>query len=150
MRIVLPWPNKGLNPNARQHWGALSVAKKKAREDAAYATLEAAGSDLGAFRGELEGEALIPLQVRFYPPDKRHRDTDNMVASMKAAVDGIADALKVNDRRFRPHYFFEEPEKPGRVEVVIHNQSGVVGAPSPAPESQGLVDGKPTFSGGSA
>ncbi len=61
----------------------------------------------------------IPVVMRFYPPDRRHRDDDNMIGSMKAARDSIAEALGVNDRRFRPHYIFAEPEKPGRIEVEL-------------------------------
>jgi hypothetical protein len=57
------------------------------------------------------------MTITFYPPDHRHRDDDNMVGSFKSYRDGIADALGVNDRRFRPRYVFADPEKPGRVEV---------------------------------
>jgi crossover junction endodeoxyribonuclease RusA len=119
LRIVLPWPDKRLSPNARIHWRAKAAIKAKARADAHFLALEAAGYSLGSIRTDLAGDAPIPLCVTFYPPDKRHRDDDNMVASAKHARDGIADALKVNDRRFRPHYVFAEPEKPGRVEIVI-------------------------------
>ena len=114
MKIVLPFPAKELNPNARKHWGAVSRFKKKARADAALATRAAMGGkaiDLG--------EGPIPMRITFFPPDNRHRDDDNMVASFKAARDGIADALGVDDCRFEPHYFFEDAEKPGRVEVSL-------------------------------
>lgn len=119
MLITLPWPDKSLSPNARKHWAALAGAKKKAREAAHYATLEALGVRAGDARASLAGEGRIALTVTFYPPDKRRRDDDNMVAAFKASRDGIADALQVDDRRFRPHYFFEDAAKPGRVEIVI-------------------------------
>lgn len=112
--ITLPFPSADLSPNARLHWRKVATAKKAARADGHKATLE---MPLEARRAVAEGDGLIPVQIRFYPPDKRRRDSDNMIASLKAAMDGIADALGVNDRRFRPHYFFEEPEKPGRVVV---------------------------------
>jgi crossover junction endodeoxyribonuclease RusA len=35
-------------------------------------------------------------------PDKRHRDADNCLAAAKAGLDGMADALGVNDRHFQP------------------------------------------------
>jgi len=57
--------------------------------------------------------------MRFYAPDKRRRDDDNIIASMKAARDGIADAFGIDDHRFAVTYKFCEPEKPGRVEVLI-------------------------------
>lgn len=115
--IVLPWPDKGLSPNARLHWAKLAANKKQARHDAhVLATL---ALPLKARRDIASSEGRIPILVRFYPPDARHRDDDNMVASFKAARDGIADALGVDDRRFRPVYQFMGPEKPGRVEVEI-------------------------------
>ena len=120
MIITLPWPHKDLSPNARKHWAALAVAKKKARETAHYATLEALGSRASDVRASLGGDGPLPVTVRFFPPDNRRRDDDNMVAAFKASRDGIADGLGVDDRRFRPHYFFEDACKPGRVEVVLH------------------------------
>ena len=63
-------------------------------------------------------DGKIPLTITFYPPDKRHRDADNMVASIKAGLDGVADALKVNDRRFLPTFVFSEEIK-GMVTVQL-------------------------------
>lgn len=117
MKIVLPWPDKKLSPNARLHWAQKAGVKKIARKEAALFTSAASG--LREVRGHLVGDDPIEIRVSFFPPDARHRDDDNMVGSFKAYRDGIADALGVNDRRFRPHYFFESPAKPGRVEVVI-------------------------------
>ena len=57
------------------------------------------------------GSGKIPIEVTFYPPDKRHRDADNMVASIKAGLDGLADALKVNDKNFLPTFVFKEEVK---------------------------------------
>lgn len=121
MLIILPWPDRRLSPNAkrRTHWRVYQPVTKKARADAALAVLEAAKGRIAIARWELAGESPIPITVRFYPPDRRHRDDDGMVGSFKALRDGIADALEVNDRRFRPHYIFEEADKPGRIEVEI-------------------------------
>lgn len=119
MRIVLPWPDRRLSPNARIHWRAKAPVTAKARKDAVYLTYDAMPMGAREVRQHFAGEGPISYQVTFYPPDKRHRDDDSMIAMLKAARDGIADALGVNDRRFKPHYFFEEPSKPGRVEVVI-------------------------------
>ena len=115
MKIVLPWPDKRLSPNARLHWRAKMAPKKAAKEQAGYLTLAADG--FRAAKASLAGDGPIAVEMRFYPPDRRHRDDDNMIGCMKAARDGIAEALGVDDRRFRPHYIFEEAEKPGRVEV---------------------------------
>ncbi len=66
----------------------------------------------------MQGLGDIPVRVRFVPPDRRS-DRVNFANRMKPYFDGIADALGVNDVRFLPSYEFAEPEKPGRVEVVL-------------------------------
>lgn len=116
--IVLPWPDKRLSPNARLHWRSKVGPKQSARIAAQHATVAAKG--FWSARKALEGsEGPIPVRVTFYPPDRRHRDDDNMIGAFKHARDGIAEMLRVDDRRFRPHYVFADPEKPGRVEVVL-------------------------------
>ena len=60
----------------------------------------------------------IRINFRFVPPDNRG-DRVNFPNRLKPLIDGIADALDVNDKRFLPSYEFAEPEKPGRVEVEI-------------------------------
>lgn len=120
MKIVLPWPDRRLSPNARLHFRVVAAVKAKARKDAAYLTYDAMPAGVREVRQCFAGDGQITYQVTFFPPDKRHRDDDNMIASLKAARDGIADALGVSDRRFKPQYYFEEPCKPGRVEVRIY------------------------------
>lgn len=121
--IVLPWPDKRLSPNARLHWKPKADAKAVARADAAKETLAQVPA---ADRHRLRQADTIPVEIRFYPPDKRHRDDDNMIGAFKAARDGIADALNVNDRRFKPVYYFDEPCKPGRVEVIFAASRSIV------------------------
>ncbi len=117
MIVSLPWPDKRLSPNARTHWAALAKVKKLARADAhRLATIAIPLRDKRAIAAV---EGRIPIVVRFYPPDARLRDDDNAIASFKAARDGLADALGIDDRRFLPTYQFMEPEKPGRVEVEM-------------------------------
>lgn len=107
----------------------------QARQDAAYLTYEAMNGGAREARQRFAGNDPIAYKVTFYPPDKRHRDDDSMIASFKAARDGIADALGVNDRRFKPHYFFEEPCKPGRVEVILSPVCGQNGGNFTSPDS---------------
>ena len=114
LTIELPWPSPKLSPNGRNHWAVLAKAKKLARGDALLLTQSAICS-----QGKPDLGDKIPVRITFYPPDNRRRDDDNMVASFKAYRDGIADALGVDDRCFRPHYFFEDAAKPGRVTVEI-------------------------------
>ncbi len=118
MKIILPWPDKRLSPNARLHWRA-KVGPKQAAKIAtgwAVAVTEGYQPTKAALLGT---EGPIALKIAFYPPDRRHRDDDNMIGSFKTARDAIAEALGVDDRRFRPHYFFEDPVPSGKVEVEI-------------------------------
>jgi len=121
--IVLPWPDRRLSPNARVNWRAKAAPKKKARADAALATYAALDRGLRDVRAEMAGDDPIPLTIRFYPPDARRRDRDNAQASLKHALDGIADALAVDDYRFRPMYEFADPVAPGRVEVELGHEA---------------------------
>lgn len=119
MKIVLPFPDRRLSPNARLHFRVTAAIKAKARKDAAYITYDAMTCGLREVRQHFAGDGPISCHVTFYPPDNRHRDDDNMIAMLKSARDGIADAIGVNDRRFKPVYYFAEPCKPGRVEIRL-------------------------------
>ena len=92
--IELPWPDARLSPNGRYHWSKVAQAKKAAKRTAHYAVLEAK-------IGKIETDRVV-IRYSFHPPDRRLYDLDNLVARMKAAADGIANALNVNDRIFRP------------------------------------------------
>ncbi len=119
MIVTLPWPDKRLSPNARLHWRAKVGPKQSAKIAAGWLAHAASRGFHDALDALRASDEPIPMTITFYPPDKRHRDDDNMIGSFKAARDGIADALGLNDRRFRPHYFFEDAEKPGRVVVCF-------------------------------
>ena len=91
--MMLPWPPRALSPNARTHW------RKKAPIAKAYkAACWALAKEAGMVVPDVE---KIALWLDFYPPDRRHRDMDNMFASMKAGLDGLADALHFNDKGFK-------------------------------------------------
>jgi crossover junction endodeoxyribonuclease RusA len=45
-------------------------------------------------------DAPINVTLTFYPPDRRHRDMDNMLASCKAGLDGLSDAIGVDDSKW--------------------------------------------------
>jgi len=108
--VYLPWPPKELSPNAKLHWAKKMKFKKSYREICWALTLEA---QLIAPK-----DGRFPVKITFYPPDKRHRDADNMIASMKAGFDGVADALKVDDKLFRPTFLFSDEVK-GMVKFEI-------------------------------
>ena len=109
--IRLPWPPKELSPNARVHWAKKAGVSQKYRQDARWLTLcEMAGNCY---------PDLTRLRLTFCPPDKRRRDLDNMLASIKNGIDGIADALGVDDSNFTLTLERGEPTKGGEVVAVI-------------------------------
>lgn len=108
--IELPWPPKELSGHHNVHWRVLQPIKKKHREWARLATMEAAPA--------VSAAGDIRVSATFYPPDKRS-DRVNFPGRMKPYWDGIADALGVNDRRFLPQFHFAEPVENPRVIVAI-------------------------------
>ena len=118
MIVTLPWPDKLMSPNARLHWRAKVGPKQSARIAAGWSAVSAKGFQEAKER-LVGSDGPIRVSITFYPPDARRRDDDNMIASMKAARDGIAEALCVDDHRFRAEYKFAAPEKPGRVEFSL-------------------------------
>ena len=119
MILTLPWPDRTLHPNARVHWVKLWHAKKAARADAYMLAMQA-----GA-KGVTLPEGRLHLWIDFYPPDRRRRDDDGLLASMKAARDGIADALGVDDSRFVSHpWVKDEVRKGGQVVIKITGGPG--------------------------
>lgn len=97
MIIMLPWPDMSLMPNRKngRHWGGTQAAKVRARQDGYYATIN-------AHPGQIMLGDTVPLRITFAAPDKRHRDLDNLLACVKPHIDGIAQALGVDDKQFRP------------------------------------------------
>ena len=91
--IFLPFPPKELSPNARLHWAAKAKVKKAYREACFY---EAKLQAVKSMRNE-----LLKVHIVFFPPDKRKRDWDNMLAAAKSGLDGLADAIKVDDYQWR-------------------------------------------------
>ena len=95
IEIVLGWPPSDLSPNARLHWARLAKAKKEYRAICNSVSKE----QLKKYKYDSLPERLV-LEMTFIPPDRRSYDRDNLVARMKAGIDGLADALRINDKRF--------------------------------------------------
>lgn len=107
--LVLPWPNSRLSPNSRTHWRRLAEVKQAAKREA-WAL---------AVNSKLTAPAGRPtVSMMFYPPDRRRRDLDNCIASMKPALDGIAQAMGVDDSTFRLQAEMADEVRPGGQVVV--------------------------------
>ena len=91
--VTLPFPPKELSPNARVHWAVKRKHTKACREEAFILAKKAGLSASG-------GCGVIDLSIEFYPPSNRSYDLDNLLSRSKGMLDGIADAMQVNDKRF--------------------------------------------------
>lgn len=91
--VTLPWPAKALNGHAKGHWRKKSVATAKARGWAKIAAMAA----------KVERCPNATLFIEYYPTSYRG-DVHNVPASLKAYIDGIADAMGCDDRGFRVDY----------------------------------------------
>lgn len=126
MRFVidgLPWPPHALNPNARVHHMMKARIAKQYRGHCHLLARQALNSS--SYQAMTFAEAakddFLHLWIDFFPPDRRARDDDNLIAAFKNGRDGIADALGIDDRRFRTHAFVhsDKPSKRRYVRVTI-------------------------------
>jgi len=97
MIVKLPFPAAELFPNRKNgsHFRKTKDAKDKQRDDAYWLTM-------GAAKGYKVPTGCIPLSIVFVEPTGHHRDLDNMLAAAKGAIDGLAQALGINDKDFQP------------------------------------------------
>lgn len=109
--IELSWPDRILHPNSRPHWAAKAKATKAARVAAFYAVRS-------QHRATVDWKAA-KLDVTFFPPNAARRDKDGLIASLKAAQDGISDALGLDDSTFDAEYRIAEPIKGGLVRITL-------------------------------
>jgi crossover junction endodeoxyribonuclease RusA len=102
----IPWPDRKLSPNARVHWSAKQKIGKAYKE---YCYVLARQAMIAAKTYDY-GEK-VSLDIKFYPKDRRRRDLDNCVASIKYALDGIAQAISIDDSNFKLTISIEEELK---------------------------------------
>ena len=95
--VSLPWPDPKLSPNARLHF-----RKKSAHIHAARSVGFCMARDNEVFQnGRINWTGPLETKLIFQPPNKRRRDVDNLLASCKAYLDGIFEALGVDDSRVK-------------------------------------------------
>ena len=97
-RLILPWPPRILSPNGRpRHWSHLHKAKKAQAKAASWAAIS-----VGLHKVTVLDGALIRLHPIACPKTgKAYPDDDNLIASLKAARDALAQVLRVDDARMR-------------------------------------------------
>ncbi len=112
MIVVLPLPPRELSPNARPHWAVKARAVRRYRE--------------AAYLSSLAERPVHPLPLarvtsRFFFRTRRRRDRDNLLASLKPAFDGIADAKVITNDAGMIHMPVEQyvDRTDPRVEIAV-------------------------------
>ncbi|MFK3845123.1 hypothetical protein [Stenotrophomonas sp. NPDC078853] len=130
LELVLPWPSKDLSPNARVHYRVKAEATRLARQTALLLALNA------GWRNVQLPEGRLHLWIDCYQaPGKKLPDDDNMIGRCKAYRDGIAQALGIDDKRFKSHPDVKEERRPGG-QVVMR----ITGELPAAAQQQGEQD----------
>lgn len=114
--VDLPWPPRGLSPNARMNRLAKAQLFKRTKMAAFIATAAA----LKGRPAAVQSATTVNVKLICTPPVLRYRDEDNLLANCKATLDGIAQKLGVDDQWF--HFLeqeWHEPEAPGRLVVRL-------------------------------
>lgn len=107
--FIFPWPPSPLKPNVKTHWATKAKATKEYKETCYYLTKEQ----------NLPTQEYTELHLIFVPPSKRHYDLDNLLASMKAGLDGMAMALNINDKCFTKITVEKTGDVGGMVKVIL-------------------------------
>lgn len=119
LTIAMPLPPKELSPNARPNRWKLASARRSYRIRAKIAALAALG------RRAAPRWTRATVRIRFFHTVNRRRDKDNLLASLKAAFDGLADAGVVeNDSgmTYLPVEVFIDQDRP-RVELTVRPEA---------------------------
>ena len=91
--LTLPWPDSALNPNGPSHWRHKQAAKVLARKTAMILAMES-----GVVLNTTDD---LWLALRFLSPNRRRRDLDNLLSSLKPAIDSICQVVGVDDSQIR-------------------------------------------------
>ena len=77
------------------------------------------GSGAVARPGRMDAERLH-LKITFAPPNRRARDLDNLLASLKSGLDGLCDVLGVDDSKWSIEISKADDRIGGFVEIDVN------------------------------
>jgi hypothetical protein len=100
LTLCLPLPARAISPNARRG-ESRGAAIRKSRVVKSHRLLAKLCCGNARLRWHLEGQAYAGYCLAFFWKTAAFRDDDNADASCKAYRDGIAEALKMDDRQLR-------------------------------------------------
>lgn len=99
LQLSFPAPELMQNRREGRHWSYAHEAKVAQRQEA-YLLARQSITQSGF---EARPDARHRVEMVFCPPDNRRRDVSNLHAAMKAALDGIAEAMEIDDSAFTEH-----------------------------------------------
>lgn len=118
--IVVPMtPSPDLSPNARVHWARKARAVTHTRNVARVATLQCVDA---ADRAVIAARLHIGyrVEIAWERGRKGARDEDNALSMCKAILDGVADALEIDDARLHVRGIsFDRTSRTGVVRVTL-------------------------------
>ena len=133
--IVLKWMG-ALSPNRARRMAKMArTGNEKTDREYAKSVTDQALSDYIADHGGLpsfcaapgdERQEKIYVHVLFEYPTNSGWDVLNAVSALKATLDGVCDALGVNDNRFVVMEDFGEAVKGGRITITMGRRFGFV------------------------
>lgn len=116
--IVLPWLAPPLSMNDRSHWRAAHRSRRTVRLATALAVRAAGVPPL----------RRCEVLLEYAPRDRRRRDADNLVATLKVCCDGVVDAGVVRDDTpdlmRKPMPVLLPPAPGGRLRLVVTEVTG--------------------------
>tara|TARA_R110002110_G_scaffold326768_2_gene538541 strand:+ start:456 stop:890 length:435 start_codon:yes stop_codon:yes gene_type:complete len=94
--------NSAAKNSRRSKWALIlhTAARRQCELDFYFATKECLQRPQWPQSTAFDPSAVISIAPTVYRPIKRGRDADNFWAGMKSALDGVANALGVDDSRF--------------------------------------------------
>lgn len=93
LRLMFEQPPLEVGPNGRLHWAKKARVVRKLREQAKLVTLQVVHA-----YPEFEGFRPSRYDIEWFYTYGVEPDEDGIIGRCKALLDGIADALHVNDR----------------------------------------------------
>jgi crossover junction endodeoxyribonuclease RusA len=109
----VPFPPAVLSPNSRKHWTVRNRARVTYQKEV-WAMMKNQ-------KIRPMADAVIGIEMTFFPPANYAYDDDNLAGRMKAGRDQIAKFIGVDDKIFRqaqPIIAGKEPPH-GRVQIVL-------------------------------
>ena len=97
VKIELPPVNMTLSPNSKNGKSYLSTLNaKKSDKNIGFFYAKKERSE------KLQQDRNYPVNIVFFSSTRNFADLDNLLSASKNRMDGIASALGIDDRQFRP------------------------------------------------